>query len=118
MERRDQVKEEENTATAELIQDLRRPGVWELSEDADVIHLPVVDSETNTARFVGFDDHRARARRGRALHEASRKISVQSNAHSFGHDRIHVVGARGHWWAARRDRNLERQETTRAKLGR
>ena len=108
MERRDQVKEGENAATAELIQDFVDPGYGELSEDTDVIQLLVVDSETNPARFLGYDDHRARVGRGGVLYEPGRKVFVQNSVHLLGHDGIHAIGARGHWWASRRNRNLER----------
>ena len=108
MERRDQVKEGENAATAELIQAFVDPWYGELSEDTDAIHLLVVDSETNPACGLGYDDNRARVGRGGVLYQASRKIFVQNSIHLLRHDGIHAIEVRDHWWAVRRNRNLER----------
>ena len=101
-----------------LSRDFVDPAYGELSEDTDVIQLLAVDSETNPAKFLEYDDHRARVGRGGVLYEASRKIFAQLSFHLSGRDGIHAIGARGHWWTVWRNRNLERQEGTRTKVGR
>lgn len=106
----DRVKEGENTATGELIQDVVYPGCGVLPDDANVTQLTVVDSEANPARFLGYDGHRVHVWEGGVLYETSHEIFAQTRTHLFGHDSMHAVGARCHWCAARGDRHLEGQE--------
>ena len=118
MERRHQIEQGENSSATQLFEDMVDSGYGELSKNADVVQLFVVDRESNSTRFPWDDNHRARVWRGEMLHKAGREIPVKNGVHLFGHARIHAVAAGRHRGAVRRARKLEWQEGARAKVGR
>ena len=100
------------------MEDFVDAGCRNSTENVDVVELFVVDSKPNPAGFLRYDDHRARVRRRGMLYEASHEILVQNSVHLFGHEMFHAIGARGHRGAVGWDRNFERQEGARTKVGR
>ena len=117
MEQRHEIKQGEDAALSEGVEDLIDAGDGQLAQGVDGVKPLVVHGYSNVAVFLGNGEHRAGVWGSGVLDQAGNQVLVEHSAGLLGENRVDAVRAGKYGGAIRGCGNLERNKGARADLG-